>query len=300
MTKRRVTLPAESESSYSDFVESIEERLTTADDLGDAVQEILVDLNGDREVYERWVADEAVTAAERVRVLNYHPDHAALESEWYAEKDEPSFKRSKALQWLWRQFDRTPLANNVALGLEFRQMLASLLFEDAGDNLRIFRDVTMTYGHNITIGDHSVIHDGVHLDDRGRLTLGDRVSISENVHVYSHDHDVVDQTGVTNYHTIIEDDARLTYDAMVRGGIKIGENALVGAKSSVQHDIPAHHIVVGSPARPVRIKPGWESEAQPLDVELSSDRQSRIITRDIPDEAALFDEFQRDLVPPDK
>lgn len=299
MTKRRVTLPAETESSYSDFVESIEERLTIADDLGDAVQEILVDLNGDREVYDRWVADEEVTAAERVRVLNYHPDHAALESEWYAEKDEASFKRSKALQWLWRQFDRTPLANNVALGLEFRQMLASLLFEDAGDNLRIFRDVTMTYGHNITIGDHSVIHDGVHLDDRGKLTLGDRVSISEDVHLYSHDHDVVDQTEVTNYHTIIEDDARLTYDAMVRGGIKIGENALIGAKSTVQHDIPAHHIVVGSPAKSVRIKPGWESEAQPLDVELTSDRQSRIITRDIPDEAELFDEFQRTLVPPD-
>ena len=298
MTKRQVELPSTTQTSYTDLVESIEERLVTTDDLGDTVQEILAELHGDVELLERWRAGEELSTPERARILNYHPHHTALESEFYAEKDETKYARSKALQWLWRQFDRTPFANNVALGLEFRQMLAKQLFEDAGDDLRIFRDVTMSYGHNITVGDNTVIHDGVHLDDRGRLTIGDRVSLSEGVHVYSHDHDVIDQTEVTNYHTIIEDDVRVTYDSMVRAGVRIGENALVGAQSSVQTDIPPHHIVVGSPARTVRIKPGWEDVTRDPDEDHPTNRCDRLVNREIPEDIDLFDEFQRNLVPP--
>lgn len=298
MTKRHVRLPSLAETEYSAFIDSIRERLESDAPLGDTVQEVLVALNGERERFERLQAGETLAEADRVRLLSYHPDNAALESEWYVEKDEEKFARSKALQWLWRQFDRTPLATNVAFALEFRQMLAKQLFGQAGDNLRIFRDVTMSYGHNLSVGDNTVIHDGVHLDDRGRLTIGDRVSISENAHIYSHDHDIVDQTAVTNYHTIIEDDVRITYDAMVRGGVKIGENALVGGKAVVQHDIPAHHVAVGAPARSIRIKPGWESHARDLDKDLPSNRQDRIIERPIPDDIELFDEFERNLEPP--
>lgn len=298
MTKRRVELPQSAESTYVELIESTRERLESADDLESTVQEVLVDLNGDRALFERWQDGESIALPDRVRLMNYHPDHAALESEWYAEKDENAFARSKALQWLWRQFDRTPLANNVAFGLEFRQMLADLLFADAGDNLRIFRDVTMSYGHNITVGDNTVIHDNVHLDDRGRLTIGDRVSISEGAHLYSHDHDLVDQTTVTNFHTIIEDDARITYDAMVRAGVRIGENSLVGARSIVQNDVPAHHVVVGSPARTVRVKPGWESVASDPDEDHPSNRDERRIEREIPDDVVRFDEFERDRSPP--
>lgn len=299
MTKRRVALPSEAASEYSAYVDSVRQAIESSDALGDTVQEVLVDLNGERDLFDRWRAGEEVTDADHIRLRNYHPDNAALESEWYAEKDEGKFARSKSLQWLWRQFDRTPLASNVGFALDFRQMLAKQLFEEAGDNLRIFRDVTMSYGHNLSVGDNTVIHDSVHLDDRGRLTIGDRVSISEGAHIYSHDHDIVDQTAVTNYHTIIEDDVRITYDAMVRGGVRIGENAVIGGKAVVQHDIPAHHVAVGAPARSVRVKPGWESVARDPDDELPSNRRDRIIESVIPDDIELFDEFGRQLDPPE-
>jgi acetyltransferase-like isoleucine patch superfamily enzyme len=142
-----------------------------------------------------------------------------------------------------------------------------------------------------------VVHDDVHLDDRGRLTIGDRVSISDGAHIYSHDHDIVDQTEVDNYHTIIEDDVRITFDAMVRAGCKVGENAIVGARSVVQSDVPAHHVVVGQPAKSVRIKPGWEDTADSVDAEHLSLRDERHLPYDLPDDLEQFDEFQRDLRP---
>ncbi|WP_049921935.1 acyltransferase [Halopiger djelfimassiliensis] len=298
MTKRHVSLPEGAEAGMREFIDEVDRRLASDEDTCSVVEDVLIDLSGDRKAYERWQDGEPVSPAERVRLQSYDPCNTTLESEYYAEKNETKFRRSKHLQWLWRQFDSLPIADNVEFALRFRRMLADHLFEECGDDCRFFKGITFTYGHNITVGDNTVIHDGVHLDDRGKLTIGDRVSISDGVHVYSHDHDVVDQTEVRNYHTIVEDDVRLTYDSMVRAGNRVGENAIVGARGVVQHDIPAHHIAVGMPAKSVKIKPGWEDVATPIE-EAGVNRQAkRRIEYDLPADLEVFDEFQRDLQPP--
>ncbi len=298
MTKRHVSLPEEAEAGVQAFIDEVDERLASDEDTCEVVREILVDLYGDRDAYERWQAGEEVSPAERVRLQGYDPCNSTLESEYYAEKDEAKFERSKHLQWLWRQFDATPMADNVEFALRFRGMLADHLFEDCGEDCRFFKGISFTYGHNITVGDNTVIHDDVHLDDRGRLTIGDRASISDEAHIYSHDHDIVDQTEIENYETIIEDNARVTYDAMVRAGCKIGENAVVGARAVVQSDIPAHHIAVGMPAKSVKVKPGFEEVAEPVEGANENRQQQRRIEYDLPADLDRFDEFERDLQPP--
>jgi maltose O-acetyltransferase len=293
MTKRHVSLPDAAEAGLRGFIEEVDERLASEEDTCAVVEDVLVDLFGDRDAYEAWQNGEEVSNAERVRLQGYDPCNSTLESEYYAEKDEAKFERSKHLQWLWRQFDATPMADNIEFALRFRQMLAGHLFAEAGEGLRIFKGVTFSYGHNIEVGDNVVIHDGVHLDDRGKLTVGDRVSLSDGVHLYSHDHDVVDQTEVRNYHTVVEDDARVTYDAMVRAGCRIGENSVVGARAVVQSDVPPHHIVVGMPAKSVKVKPGFED--QTVSVEEANERrqEERELPYDLPDDIDVFDEFGR-------
>jgi acetyltransferase-like isoleucine patch superfamily enzyme len=297
MTKRHVSLPSDAEEGLEAFLDEVDERLSGPEDTCEVVRDTLVDLYGDREAWERWQAGEDVSPAERVRLQGYDPCNSTIESEYYAEKDEERFRRSKHLQWLWRQFDATPMADNVEFALRFRGMLADHLFEEAGENLRIFKGVTFSYGHNITVGDNTVIHDDVHLDDRGRLDVGSRVSISDGVHLYSHDHDVVDQTEVRNYHTVVEDDARVTYDAMVRAGCRVGENSVVGARAVVQGDVPAHHVAVGAPARSVSVKSGFEDVADPVpeDGRLPDNQDDREIPYDLPEDLDVFDEFGRDL-----
>ncbi|MFD1599155.1 acyltransferase [Halobellus rarus] len=298
MTKVNVSLPAEAEANVEAFIDEVDERLSSSEDTCRVVTETLVDLHGDRDAYDRWQAGEDVSPAECVRLQGYDPCNATLESEYYAEKDEERYPRSKYLQWLWRQFDATPMADNVAFALRFRGMLANHLFEECGDDCRFFKGITFTYGHNISVGDNVVIHDDVHLDDRGKLTIGDRASVSDNVHLYSHDHDVVDQTAVENYHTIVGDDARVTYDAMVRAGCRIGENAVVGARSVVQGDVPDHHIAAGIPAKSLKIKPGWEPVADPVEDRLTNRQSERRIDYELPDDLDAYDEFQRDRTPP--
>lgn len=296
MTKGHVSLPDGAEAGLRGFLQAVDEHLSAADSpdaLADAVAEILVDLHGERDAWERWQSGESVSPVERARLQSLHPENVTLESEYYAEKDEEAFARSKILQYLWRRFDGTALADNVDFALRFRRMLAEHLFADVGENVRLFRGISMTYGHNISLGDNVVVHDDVHLDDRGRLKIGDRVSISDGVHLYSHDHDIVDQTEVTNYLTIIEDDARVTQGAMVRAGVRVGENAIVGARAVVQGDVPEHHIAVGMPARSIGPKPGFEDDARQVDDSLPDRRDQREIPYELPEDFEAYDEFER-------
>jgi maltose O-acetyltransferase len=85
---------------------------------------------------------------------------------------------------------------------------------------------------------------------------------------------------------------------MIRAGVRVGENSIVGAKSVVQRDVPAHHVAVGQPAKSVKIKPGWEDVARPVDADVESGKEDRRIEYEIPDDIDVFDEFERDLNPP--
>lgn len=58
-------------------------------------------------------------------------------------------------------------------------MLADHLFAEVGDDLTLFRGITFTYGHNIEMGDRTVVHENALLDDRGELVGGDRVSVAD-------------------------------------------------------------------------------------------------------------------------
>jgi maltose O-acetyltransferase len=298
MTKRHVSLPPAAEAGLDDFLTVVDERLSGSEETCDVVADVLVDLYGDREAYERWRAGGEVSPATRVRLQGYDPCNSTLESEYYAEKDEAKFEESKHLQWLWRQFDATPMADNVEFALRFRGMVANHLFEEAGEGLRLFKGITMTYGHNITIGDDAVIHDDVHLDDRGRLTIGDRVSMADDTHVYSHDHDLVDQTEISNYRTILDEDVRCGHGAMIRAGVRVNENAMVGAKSVLQRDVPAHHVAAGTPAKSITVKPGWESVAAEVEDANEDNREDRRIEYELPDDLGTFDEFGRERRPP--
>ena len=51
---------------------------------------------------------------------------------------------------------------------------------------------------------------------------------------------------------VIEDDAWVAADAFVGPGVRVGEGAVVGARSAVFRDVPAWTVVAGAPARFLR------------------------------------------------
>src|SRR4030095_15572218 len=212
--------------------------------------------------YEAQLANPRLPAASRATLLALDPHNVTLEPEYYADVDAEKFARVKPLLWLWYSFDRTPgAAQNVDLGVRFRRILAERIFARCGKNFKCFQFTELSYGYNMEVGDDCVVHRHVLLDDRGGITLGDRVSISDYANIYSHTHSIVEQKEVTNARTILEDDVRITYHATVLAGVRVGRSSMVGANAVRTKDVEPYHVNVGSPAKSIRIKPNAPPEA---------------------------------------
>lgn len=54
--------------------------------------------------------------------------------------------------------------------------------------------------------------------------------------------------------TVVGNDVWIGYEAMLMPGVRVGDGAIVAARSVVSSDVPAYAIVAGNPARVVRMR----------------------------------------------
>ena len=206
--------------------------------------------------------DPATPLATRASLLALDPRNVTLEPEYYDEVDVEKFARVKPLLWLWYSYDRSPLGGqNVDLGVKLRRLLAPRIFARCGRNFKCFQHTEFSFGYNMEVGDDCVVHRHVLLDDRGGITMGNRVSIADYANIYSHTHSIVDQKDVTTERTVLEDDVRITYHATVLCGVRVGENGMVGANAVATKSVRGWHVNVGIPAKSVRVKPNAPASA---------------------------------------
>ena len=247
MSLRMVTLDREDiRRTYDDWLSEVSERLDDPSaDRNGTVRDLLLEIYG---------TSGGGSLTSRVREAQLDPRNVTLEAEYYGEMDEEKFYRVKPLLWLWRLFDRSPIGQNVELGIRFRRLLAGRVFGRCGRNVRIFPNLEVSFGYNIHCGDNVTIHRDVMLDDRGEIVIGDDASISDFVSVYSHSHHSLDIREVQLHRTVIGEGARVTVHATVLPGCEVGKDAVVGALGVVTRNVHDHHIAVGIPAKSIRIK----------------------------------------------
>jgi acetyltransferase-like isoleucine patch superfamily enzyme len=261
---RSVSLPETPEQTFDAWLADIEARLAAPGaDWYRLTRDILFEIYfpgaGD---YDTLLHDPATPTGTRATLLCLDPHNITLEPEYYADVDPARYARVKPLHWLWQSFDRSAMGGgNVHLGVQFRRILAPHLFARVGRNFKCFQFVEFSYGYNLELGDDCVIHRYVLLDDRGGITLGNRVSVSDFANIYSHTHSIVDQKDVTNLRTVLEDDVRITYHATVLAGVRVGRNGMVGANAVATKDVRPWHVNVGIPAKSIRVKPNAPPEA---------------------------------------
>ena len=260
---RPVALPDAAERAYAAWVGELDERLGAKDaDWYAICRDTLVELCAPGADLAERLADPAVPAATKAMLAALDPRNITLEPEYYGDVDREKFARVKPLLWLWYSFDRTPAGGqNVDLGVRLRRMLAPRIFARCGRNFKCFQHTEFSFGYNMEVGDDVVVHRHVLLDDRGGITLGDRVSISDYANIYSHTHSIVDQKDVTSVRTILEDDVRITYHATVLAGVRVGRNGMVGASALATKDVRPYHVYVGIPAKSVRVKPNAPADS---------------------------------------
>ena len=253
---RPVPLPAPTEAAYDSWLDSLDQELSRPDcDRYELCRRVLTEIYYP-DLVER--APSEIPSGTRMALLQMDPRNVTLEPEYYHEIDPERYARVKPLIWLWEMFDKSPLGENIHLGIRFRRILARRIFRKCGRNFKAFHFVKFSFGYNLEVGDNVVVHRHVLLDDRGGIVIEDGASISDFANVYSHSHDIVDPKKVTTPITVLGKGVRITYHATILAGVHVAEDSMVGAMAMATRDTKAHHVHVGIPARPVKEKPQRE------------------------------------------
>ena len=255
---RPLSIPGAASQVFDDWLASIEDRLADpATDRYRLCRDVLFEICYPHlSDYDALIDDPTVSPGIKAALLSLDPHHVTLEPEYYAEIDAERYTKVKPLLWLWQSFDRSPMGGgDVHLGVRFRRILAPHIFKRCGENFKCFQFVEFSFGYNMDVGDHVVVHRHVLLDDRGGIVLKDRVSIADYANIYSHTHDILDQADVDDKVTTLGEGVRITYHATVLAGTHVHEDAMVGAMAVVTKDIDPHVLALGIPAKTVRVKP---------------------------------------------
>lgn len=139
--------------------------------------------------------------------------------------------------------------NGISIGQNSIVMYGAILHVY---NFRAMPHSGITIGKDCLIGEYSVIR------GQGGVHIGDRVYTSPFTQIIAVNHVFDDPTrpfieqGITAQGITIEDDVWLGAGAIVTDGVHIGKGAVIAAGAVVTKDVPAHTVVAGVPAKPIR------------------------------------------------
>lgn len=146
------------------------------------------------------------------------------------------------------------IADDVRLGDRVRVgPFVNLYGCEVGDDSRIGAFVEVQRGARIgarcKISSHSFVCQGVTIEDEvfvghGVVFINDRTPRATNA-----DGQPQSESDWRLEETIIRRRASVGSGAIIMCGVEIGEGAMVGAGALVTHDVPAHSLVAGVPAR---------------------------------------------------
>lgn len=136
---------------------------------------------------------------------------------------------------------------------EYMAILADIFSSGFGEGSYMVAPFDVVCAHNMKIGNNVYINHNFLGMARGGITIEDNVQIAGNVSILSNNHDPYERMILTCKPVLIKKSAWLGANSTILPGITIGKFAIVGAGSVVTKDVPDYAVVVGNPARVVKM-----------------------------------------------
>jgi putative colanic acid biosynthesis acetyltransferase WcaF len=119
-----------------------------------------------------------------------------------------------------------------------------------GRSVRFENSVRVQYPWMLEVGDFSAFGERALIYNLGKVTIGERVTVSHQAHLCAGSHDYASaEMPLLRLPIGIGDDAWICADAFIGPSVVIQEGAVVGARAAVFHDVAAWSVVGGNPAR---------------------------------------------------
>lgn len=150
---------------------------------------------------------------------------------------QPAFRLSPRPLWGWRR------------------AILKLFGAKVGLQAHVYPTVRITMPWNVRIGDYAAVGDRAILYALGPIEIGDRVTVSQGVHLCAGTHDWRSpDMPLLKPPILLGNDAWICADAFVGPGVVIGAHAIVGARAVVMKAVSANNIVAGNPARVIKTR----------------------------------------------
>lgn len=127
------------------------------------------------------------------------------------------------------------------------------LFPDMGEGSHVMSPVVAVHPEKVIIGKNVHVMNNVLFMAAGGITIDDEARVAANVQLISNNHDVHDRDILLCKPVHLKRNCWIGAGASILPGVTIGENAIVGAASVVTKDVPDNAIVVGNPARVIKM-----------------------------------------------
>ena len=148
--------------------------------------------------------------------------------------------------------------NNLkpSLKAEREKLLRSLL-GSCGARMHVNQPIRFDYGCNIHIGDDFFANFNLTILDEAEVRFGNKVFIGPNVSIYTACHPLDAErrdTGVEWAEPVtIGNSVWIGGGATILPGVSVGDGAVIAAGAVVTRDVPTGALVVGNPARIIRM-----------------------------------------------
>ena len=136
---------------------------------------------------------------------------------------------------------------------EYQEILKELFEGRMGEGSFLRAPLTGAAFDKMTIGNRVFINSNLLAMARGGITIEDDVQIAANVQLLSNNHDPYDRQILLCKPILIKQGAWIGAGASIMAGVTIGRYAIVGASSVVTHDVGDYEVVVGSPAKCIKV-----------------------------------------------
>lgn len=132
-----------------------------------------------------------------------------------------------------------------------RIALLRLFGATIGRGVMIRPTARFTYPWKVAIGHYSWIGDDVVLYSLDQIQIGDHCVVSQKSYLCTGSHDIHDPAfGLQTAPISVGNGAWIATDCFIAPGVKIGANAVIGARSNVLKNMPEQYVCWGNPCSP--------------------------------------------------
>ena len=145
------------------------------------------------------------------------------------------------------------LNHTLPMTEEYQAVLKEIFGENIGTGSYVTAPLNGAAIDKMKIGRNVYINANMLAMARGGITIEDDVQIAGNVSLLTNNHDPYDRMILPCKPILIKRGAWIGANVVILRGISIGKHAIVGAGSVVTKDVPDYAVVVGNPAKVVKM-----------------------------------------------